>query len=61
MTAVAEVTLPTELLADPDAARAGPDGPPTDRVARMRARLNQVSDVETASVDVPVAGIQGTQ
>jgi hypothetical protein len=58
---VAEVALPAGLLADPDAAGAVPDGPPTDRVARMRARLRQVSEVETTSVDVPVAGIQGTQ
>jgi anti-sigma regulatory factor (Ser/Thr protein kinase) len=58
---VAEVTLPADLVTDPLPDGPRPGGPPIDRVARMRARIGEVSDAATTSVDLPVVGIQRPQ
>ena len=58
---VAEVGLPADLVTDPEPDGPRPGGPPINRVARMRARLGEMSDAETTSVDLPVVGIQRPQ
>ncbi|GAA0558672.1 hypothetical protein GCM10010172_47130 [Paractinoplanes ferrugineus] len=55
---IATVTLPADLITDPAAAGPGPDAPPLSRVARMRARL---SDVTSPTVDLPVVGSRQTE
>jgi signal transduction histidine kinase len=55
---VATVTLPAELITDPGDDGPGPDAPPLSRVARMRARL---SDVTSPTVDLPVVGSRQTE
>jgi hypothetical protein len=58
---VAAVTLPDELISDPGQAGAGPEAPPLSRVARMRARLGEMSEDDSTTVDPSVVGIQRTQ
>jgi anti-sigma regulatory factor (Ser/Thr protein kinase) len=58
---VAKATLPATLLTDPAEAGAGPAGPPLSRVARMRARLGEVSDAAPKAVDVTVVDAQSQQ
>jgi signal transduction histidine kinase len=56
---VAEVTLPADLIAEPDGSE--PEGPAINRVDRMRARLGEMSDVDTPAVDTSVAGVRRTE
>jgi signal transduction histidine kinase len=58
---IAAVTFPSELLTDPGEDGPGPDAPPLSRVARMRARVGEVSDAGTGTVDLPKVGIQRIQ
>jgi signal transduction histidine kinase len=58
---LAAVQLPGELLTDPGEAGPGPEAPPLSRVARMRARLGEVSDAAATTVDLPKVGIERVQ
>jgi signal transduction histidine kinase len=55
---VATVALPADLITDAGDDGPGPDAPPLSRVARMRARL---SDVTSPTVDLPVVGSRQTE
>jgi signal transduction histidine kinase len=54
---VAEVRLPAGLVTRPAPDRPRPDGPPLNRLDRMRARAGQVSDLADTSVDLSNVGI----
>ncbi|MEU4245537.1 nitrate- and nitrite sensing domain-containing protein [Actinoplanes sp. NPDC026619] len=58
---VATVVLPADLITDPGDDGPGPDAPPLSRVARMRARINEVSDATSTTVDLPVVGSRRNQ
>jgi signal transduction histidine kinase len=58
---LAAVVLPGDLLTDPADAGPGPDAPPLSRVARMRARLGEVSDAAATTVDLPRVGSERIQ
>jgi anti-sigma regulatory factor (Ser/Thr protein kinase) len=58
---VAEVVLPSDLLTDPGDGGPGPDAPPLSRVARMRARIDEMSEASTTTVDLPVVSVERTQ
>ena len=54
---VAEVRLPADLVSRPGPELPRPDGPPLNRVDRMRARAGRVSDLADTSVDLSKVGI----
>jgi hypothetical protein len=56
---VAEVRLPAGLVSRPAPDRPRPDGPPINRVDRMRARAGRVSDPADTSVDLSNVGMPG--
>jgi len=54
---VAEVRLPADLVSRPGLELPRPDGPPLNRVDRMRARAGGVSVLADTSVDLSNVGI----
>ena len=55
---VAEVRLPAGLVSRPPVDEPRPDGPPINRLDRMRARAGKVSDLEDTSVDLSNVGVR---